>query len=310
MDWRALAQVKELGVVVEDDPGLTADLTRQFEAWRQFSILEPTPFEFVDPVAGLRPVPYWSPLLPAGDRCPNPLPEPTPALSSNREQPLAVNWDGQAATAYTTCSPPALCAPGRTRDFDALRHIIDEAEEMVAISVMHFAPMGVGRRPPTSEDVAEVRRVVWWPVPSNALIGAVCRGVDVSLLVSRWPHAPAMMLPHLRALQATATACATDDSLACGRLEIRLFTIPGWDETVGTVRRYPGHSRVNHAKYIVSERRLNIGTSNMTWGDFAYNGGISLNTDHPGLVRQAHAIFERDWHSPYALPLPSGPGDR
>lgn len=309
MDWRALAQVKELGIVVEDDPALAADLRRQFELWWRFGALEPSVVETRDAGGGIRRLPCWSPLLPVDERCPNPLEEPPSAVSHNLAHPLPVRWNDQEATAFTTCSPPALCAPDRTRDIDALHYTIEDADEMIGISVMHFAPLGIGRRAATSGDVPEAYSPVWWPVLTNALIEAVCRGVHVRLLASRWPHTPATMLPHLRALQASAAACAAEDSLVCGRLDVRLFTIPGWDETVGPKRRYPGHSRVNHTKYLVSERRLNVGTSNMTWGDFAHNGGISLNTDHPGLVRQAQVIFERDWSSPYALPLSERSGN-
>jgi len=83
-------------------------------------------------------------------------------------------------------------------------------------------------------------------------------------------------------------------------LEIKWFIVPGWDGTSGPGRQYPGHTRVNHAKYIVTDRRINIGTSNMTWDYFASTAGSSFNADHPALVATLQAVFNRDWASSYA----------
>ena len=65
--------------------------------------------------------------------------------------------------------------------------------------------------------------------------------------------------------------------MTAGQLEIKQFIIPGWDSTSGSRRKYPGHTRVNHTKYIVTDRRINIGTSNMTWDYFASTAGSSFN---------------------------------
>lgn len=302
MDWRSLSQVKELGIIVENDRALVADLTAQFERWWQFAAVEPAPVSYSDPLVGSRrPLPCWSPLLPTAARCPPPYSGPALAAPSTLDNPLSVDWNGREATAFTTASPPALCNPGRTYDLDALRYSIDQARESVSLSVMHFAPMSIAPPPSTTlgsqGPTGDTPRSLWWPPLFNALLRAAGRGVHVRLLASRWPYSPSTMIPHLRALRAIAAA------ETAGSLEVRLFTIPGWDSTTGPGRRYPGHSRVNHPKFLVTEQRLNLGTSNMTWGDFHWNGGISLNTDHPDLVRGAQQIFDRDWRSPYALPL-------
>jgi phospholipase D3/4 len=60
---------------------------------------------------------------------------------------------------------------------------------------------------------------------------------------------------------------------------------------------------VNHTKYIVTDRRVNIGTSNMTWDYFASTAGSSFNADHPALVRTLQSVFDRDWGSSYAWRL-------
>jgi phospholipase D3/4 len=60
---------------------------------------------------------------------------------------------------------------------------------------------------------------------------------------------------------------------------------------------------VNHAKYVVTDRRINVGTSNMTWDYFNGTAGTSLNATHPTLVRELQARFDRDWASDHSLPL-------
>ena len=65
--------------------------------------------------------------------------------------------------------------------------------------------------------------------------------------------------------------------------------------------RFPGHTRVNHTKYIVTDRRVNVGTSNMTWDYFSGTAGASLNATHPSLVTTLQQLFDRDWRSDYAL---------
>jgi phospholipase D3/4 len=60
---------------------------------------------------------------------------------------------------------------------------------------------------------------------------------------------------------------------------------------------------VNHAKYIVTETRVNIGTSNMAWDYFYDTAGTSLNTDDAGVHKTVASLFQRDWDSSYSTPL-------
>ena len=61
------------------------------------------------------------------------------------------------------------------------------------------------------------------------------------------------MLPTL------TSSCVNDDTYSPEQ-------VPGWNQTAGPNSTYPAYSRVNHAKYIVTDNRLNVGTSNMAWG--------------------------------------------
>ena len=74
MDWKSIAQVKEMGVVVEDSPELAADAGKYFESWWTFAALPPTSVEVFDPAARIdRRVPPWSALVPEDQRAPSPL---------------------------------------------------------------------------------------------------------------------------------------------------------------------------------------------------------------------------------------------
>ena len=107
----------------------------------------------------------------------------------------------------------------------------------------------------------------------------------------------------LGALQKAADAGRADKYMTGGQLEIKQFIIPGWDNTSGSFRQCHGHTRVNHTKYIVTDRRINIGTSNMAWDYFASTALSSFNADHPALVRTLQSVFDRDWASSYAWRL-------
>ena len=55
MDWKSIAQVKEIGVAVEGCAELAADVQRYFEAWWSFSALTASSVEVFDPLRAHRP---------------------------------------------------------------------------------------------------------------------------------------------------------------------------------------------------------------------------------------------------------------
>jgi len=311
MDWKSLTQVKELGIVVEDCPALAADVTRYYDGWWAFSGLKPASVEAFDEEARVtRRVPPWSVLVPARRRGASPLDKARYRTTHNALTPLAVDLGGEPGGVFVTGSPREVCGPGRTLDEAGLLHTIHDARRSVSLSVMDFAPVGIYSREGTTPSPLEGGKAVptdtpvWWPRLMDALLAAaLTRKAHVRLLVSQWAHTSGLIDPLLRALQSAADAGRADKYMQAGQLEIKLFIIPGWDDTTGPARRYPGHSRVNHTKYIVTDRRVNIGTSNMTWDYFAATAGSSFNADHPGLVRALQAVFDRDWASPYAFSL-------
>jgi phospholipase D3/4 len=309
-DWKSLAQVKEMGVVVEDCPELAADAGNYFEAWWAFAALSPTCVQVFDPAARIyRCVPPWSILVPEGPRAPSTLAGGESRAAYNWKTPLSVELGGERGTVLITGCPQEVLDSGRTWDQEGLVNTIDDARKSICVSVMDFAPVGLYKRrgpglPLGAEGGIPYDTPVWWSSLFDALLSAVLtRKVYVRLLVSKWAHTSGLIAPFLCALQKAADAGRADRCMTAGQLEIKQFIVPGWDSTSGSVRRYPGHTRVNHTKYIVTDRRVNIGTSNMTWDYFASTAGSSFNADHPSLVRTLQSVFDRDWASCYAWRL-------
>lgn len=307
MDWKSIMQVKEMGIAVEDCPELADDATKYFDCWWTFSGTTPSSVPVFDPMARIdRRVPPWSALIPADTRKPSPFESEQCRTSYNQDTPLKVNLDGQDAGLFLTGCPTDICAPGRTFDGEGLVYTIHDAAKTLCVSVMDFGPVSLYSRAadPDAVDKLPTDTPVWWPSLFDAVLSAVLtRKVYVRLLVSKWAHTSDLIEPFLRALQLAADAGRVDKYMTAGQLEIKQFIIPGWDSTSGPYRTYPGHSRVNHTKYIVTDRRINIGTSNMTWDYFTSTAGSSVNTDHPELVRTLQAVFDRDWASSYAYRL-------
>ena len=308
MDWKSIEQVKEMGIAVEGSPALAKDATTYFEGWCRFADEQPTTADVFDPAARVtRTVPSWSELVPESARTRTPIHAPA---SSSIDDPMKLTMDGERAGVFLTGCPPEVRGEGRTYDGDGLVHTIHDARRSVCVSVMDFAPFGLyGRdrsRPSPIEGGEEIPTdtPVWWPSLVDALLAAVLtRKAHVRLLVSSWAHTSDFVEPGLRAIQAAADAGRAGKYTSTGQLEVKQFIVPGWDDTSGKWRTFPGHSRVNHTKYIVTDRRANIGTSNMTWDYFTSTAGSSFNTDHTRIVADLQAVFDRDWASPYAWRL-------
>jgi phospholipase D3/4 len=215
--------------------------------------------------------------------------------------PLRVNLDGHDGEFLLSGAPLEVCVGGRSFDGDVLVSTILDARSTVCVNVMDFAPVHIyGARSPR-----------WWPDLFDALLAAVSSGCVVRVLVAQWAHTSRYVTPFLGALESAADALAGQSS---GRLEVRRFTVPRRDRTgpKGEPRpdppAYPGHTRVNHLKVVVTDRRVNIGTSNMTGDYFSATAGTSINVTHAHLVAAVQATFDRDWA--FAAGRPPGPDKR
>lgn len=166
MDWRALTQIKEMGVLGQNCPQLTTDLAKIFKA-------------------------YWYLGSNPNARVPNSWPYEY-KTNYNSEQPMLLNVNGAfIMQAYASSSPPPLSADGRTHDLDAILNTINAALKFVHIAVMDYYPLTMFES-----------RIKYWSAIDNALrTAAVERGVAVKMLISWWKHSDKSMDNYLRSLQ-------------------------------------------------------------------------------------------------------------
>lgn len=152
MDWRALTEVKEMGLVVYNCSCLAADLSKIFEA-------------------------YWFLGNPDAE-----IPAKWPDSYStqfNMESPLNVTVNSSSrADIYISSSPPPFCPESRTGDIDAILDVIYTAQHFIYLSVMDYFPLKI-----------YAPKTRYWPVIDDALrTAAVERHVQVRLLISNWNH--------------------------------------------------------------------------------------------------------------------------
>ncbi|CAM9134342.1 unnamed protein product [Bubo scandiacus] len=194
-------------------------------------------------------------------------------------------------------SPPALCAAGRTQDLGALLSVIDAAEAFVDVAVMSYLP---------TTEFSHPQR--FWPAIDNRLRKAVFeRRVKVRLLVGCWRHSRVTMFPFLKSLAAVA------DNQTRYSVAVRLFVVPA-----SAAQAQIPYARVNHNKYMVTEKAAYIGTSNWSGDYFTRTAGSALVVNQTlspssagtatvpaaGTIReQLQAVFERDWSSRYSADI-------
>ncbi|XP_078117255.1 uncharacterized protein pld7 isoform X1 [Sander vitreus] len=212
------------------------------------------------------------------------------ALSSS-QNPLRLKFNGVPAQVYLSSSPPQISARGRSDDLATILSVIDDAQKLIYISVMDYLPLSQYTEP-----------LRFWPAIDSALRAAACtRHVQVRLLVSCWKHSPAAMFPFLQSLLVLRRP-----PLKCD-VDVKIFTVPSTAEQM----KIP-FARVNHAKYMVTDRVVYIGTSNWSENYFTHTAGVGLVVNQTGsevkegqetVQRQAEELFLRDWTSQYASAL-------
>ncbi|XP_054470021.1 5'-3' exonuclease PLD4 [Anoplopoma fimbria] len=263
MDWRALTQVKELGVVVYNCSSLAKDLHKIFQS-------------------------YW-----VMGQSHSSLPQPWPSkydTAINKHHPLLVRSDNVSSRLYLTGSPPSFCPPSRTQDLEAILSIISEAQHYVDVAVMEYFPTTRFERPQR-----------YWPFIDEAIrTAAFERKVKMRMLISCGRDSDPAMLPFLKSL-ASMDSPHQDISI-----QIKLYIVP-----VGNQTDIP-YTRVNHNKYMVTDKVAYIGTSNWSGDYFLTTAGVGLvisqHAPRPvwktkAIQGQLRAVFDRDWNSEFAVHL-------
>uniref|UniRef100_A0A672JWI1 PLD phosphodiesterase domain-containing protein n=1 Tax=Sinocyclocheilus grahami TaxID=75366 RepID=A0A672JWI1_SINGR len=81
----------------------------------------------------------------------------------------------------------------------------------------------------------------------------------------------------------------------------RVFVIPAGNQS------HVPYSRINHNKYLVTDKVAYVGTSNWSADYFNTTAGVALvlSQDASGssFHQQLRAVFDRDWSSRYSHPL-------
>uniref|UniRef100_A0A667Z9J3 Phospholipase D family member 4 n=1 Tax=Myripristis murdjan TaxID=586833 RepID=A0A667Z9J3_9TELE len=262
MDWRALTQVKELGVVIYNCSSLAEDLQKIFQS-------------------------YW-----VMGRHNSSLPEPWPSTYNtaiNKSQPLVVKADNVSSRLYLSASPPSFCPPSRTQDLEAILSGISGAERFIDVAVMEYFP---------STQFEQPRR--YWPVIDDAIrTAAFAQHVKVRMLISCGRDSNRAMLPFLKSL---ASLNSPRYKIS---IQIKLYIVP-----VGNQSDIP-YSRVNHNKFMVTDKVAYIGTSNWSADYFLTTAGVGLVVSQHApqavwrtvLQDQLRQVFDRDWNSQFAVHL-------
>jgi len=216
---------------------------------------------------------YWR--LGDTDTLPDSWPQEL-ATRYNAEHPLSLS----ELSVYLSSSPAPLCPQGREVDIEAILATINSAQEFIHIAVMDYFPSTIYTKHP-----------VFWPVIDDALRrAAIDRGVRVRLLGSHWAHTRPSMLRYLSSLEALSGHSSPKVDI-----QVKLFTVPSFTPDQAKIP----FGRVNHNKYMVTDKTGFIGTSNWSGDYFISTGGIGFVFEGP-LREQLNSIFERDWSSHYA----------
>lgn len=135
----------------------------------------------------------------------------------------------------------------------------------------------------------------FWPEIDDAIRDAAYRGVHVRMLISHWDHSRKEMIPFLKSLQAITDGLPRYNGTEHGQVQVRIFTVPANEEQ----KKIP-FTRVNHAKYMVTENIAYIGTSNWSGDYFISTAGVGMVVRQEAATKRLQTLFDRDWNSKYS----------
>ncbi|KAF7666503.1 hypothetical protein LDENG_00106910 [Lucifuga dentata] len=220
------------------------------------------------------------------------IPSPWPSTFStlyNKDTPLQLPLNNTPSSVYLSSSPPSFCAAGRTPDLQAILSVMEDAQSFIYIAVMNYLPTMEFSHP----------RKYWADIDTQLRQLAYEKRVKVRLLISCWASTQPIMLPFLKSLASVYDPKSKVD------IQVRLFVVPA-----NPKQKEIPFARVNHNKYMVTDRVAYIGTSNWSGDYFVSTAGSALvvnQTDsqmlEPTVQSQLKDMFERDWNSSYSTPL-------
>lgn len=194
--------------------------------------------------------------------------------SFNYNSPALVFLNDTFSSAFFSSSPEEFCPAGRTVDITALQVTLLSAST-ICIEVMDYLPTTLYL--PGNQK--------FWPDLDNAIRMAVFENkAQVKMLIAKWNYTDPSMNQYLKSLN------------ALDNVEVRNFIIP-------QNTPYVPFTRVNHAKFIVTDILAAFSTSNYVGDYFIDTAGVSFVTDNTALTADLQNRFDRDWNSDYSFPL-------
>lgn len=220
------------------------------------------------------------------------IPSPWPISFSthyNKDTPLQLPLNDTPSNVYLSSSPPSFCAAGRTADLQSILSVMEDAEKFIYIAVMNYLP---------TMEFSHPKRY-WADIDTQLRRVAYEKRVKVRLLISCWVSTQPVMFPFLKSL------ASVHDPKSKLDIQVRLFVVPASPKQ----KEIP-FARVNHNKYMVTDKIAYIGTSNWSGDYFVSTAGSALvvnqtasQSSEPTVQSQLKAVFERDWNSDYSTPL-------
>lgn len=261
LDWRALTQVKELGIMVTDCACMGRDLQKVFSV-------------------------YWT-LGAEGASIPAHWPEEL-ATDINLDNPTSLETAGLNETMYISVAPPSFLPEGRTPDLTAVLDIIDKAQEFIYIALMDYFPITLYQK-----------NNVYWPIIDDRLRAAAFeRGVQVRLMPSWWKYSRETTKSFLRSL-ADISPAMKDGSIEVKLFEVPAFT-PA-QEALPYSRVNHNKYMVTESTAFIGTSNWSgdyfIDTAGVSVIISQKKGSVSTKDN---IHVQLKAVFERDWNSPYA----------
>ncbi|XP_032367959.1 phospholipase D3 [Etheostoma spectabile] len=220
------------------------------------------------------------------------IPSPWPTSFStlyNKDTPLQLPLNNTPSNVYLSSSPPSFCAAGRTSDLQSILSVMEDAQSFIYIAVMNYVP---------TMEFSHPKRY-WADIDTQLRRVAYEKRVKVRLLISCWASTQPIMFPFLKSLASVYDPKSKLD------IQVRLFVVPASPKQ----KEIP-FARVNHNKYMVTDKIAYIGTSNWSGDYFVSTAGSALvvnqtasQSPEPTVQSQLQAVFERDWNSEYSTPL-------
>eukprot|EP00019_Armaparvus_languidus_P002067 CAMPEP_0168598748 /NCGR_PEP_ID=MMETSP0420-20121227/11611_1 /TAXON_ID=498008 /ORGANISM="Pessonella sp." /LENGTH=411 /DNA_ID=CAMNT_0008636183 /DNA_START=75 /DNA_END=1310 /DNA_ORIENTATION=+ len=192
----------------------------------------------------------------------------------NATNPARVTIGGESVQMFLSASPNAFDTPNRAHDGETIVYNINQAQQTIDVEVMDYMPFTQFSHPN-----------FWWPNIDNALRRAAWRGVKVRLLFGLWEHSAPEEIPYWQSLSVLEN------------VEVRVFRVPALKGSPPIP-----FTRVNHAKFMITEKIAYVGTSNWDGDYFNSTGGLGWTITASSVKRDMDNIFQRDWSSVYTFP--------